>query len=74
MQAGLSPIEALEAATIQPASFLSLEGEMGQVTPGYVADLVLLEQNPLDDIRNTRSVERVIAAGRVLDPAALLGD
>ena len=74
VQAGLSPIEALEAATIQPASFLSLEGEMGQVTPGYVADLVLLEQNPLDDIRNTRSVERVIAAGRVLDPAALLGD
>jgi len=74
VRAGLTPIEALEAATIQPARFLSLEGEMGQVAPGYVADLVLLEQNPLDDIRNTRSVERVVAAGRVLDPAELLAD
>lgn len=73
-QAGMSAIEVLEAATIRPASFFSLDGEMGQVQPGFVADLLLLDANPLEDIRNTRSIDRVISAGRILDPATLLGE
>ncbi len=73
-QAGMSPVEVLEAATIRPASFFSLEEEMGQVATGFVADMLLLGANPLNDIRNTRSIVRVISAGRVLEPSALLSD
>ena len=64
--AGLSPLEALAAATVQPAKFFSLEDEMGAVAPGMRADLVLLDANPLTDIRNTRTIDRVIARGRLM--------
>jgi imidazolonepropionase-like amidohydrolase len=69
VEAGLTPLEALEAATIRPAEFLSLDGEMGQIAPGYNADLVLLNADPLADIRNTRRIHLVVSAGRVLDPS-----
>lgn len=64
--AGLSPLEALAAATVQPAKFFSLEDEMGAIAPGMRADLVLLDANPLTDIRNTRTIDRVIARGRLM--------
>ena len=64
--AGLTPREALAAATVQPARFLGLDGEMGSIAPGMRADLVLLNANPLADIRNTREIDRVIARGRVV--------
>jgi len=64
--AGLTPLEALGAATIQPAAFFSLQDEIGAVAPGMHADLVLLRTNPLADIRNTRSIDRVIARGRLM--------
>ena len=64
--AGLTPREALAAATVQPAKFLGLDGEMGSIAPGMRADLVLLNANPLADIRNTREIDRVIARGRVM--------
>ena len=64
--AGLTPREALAAATVQPAKFLGLDGEMGSIAPGMRADLVLLNANPLADIRNTRKIDRVIARGRVM--------
>ena len=64
--AGLTPLEALEAATVQPARFFSLEDEMGSIAPGMRADLVLLDANPLTDIRNTKTINRVIARGRLM--------
>ena len=64
--AGLSPLEALAAATMQPAKFFSLEDEMGAIAPGMRADLVLLDANPITDIRNTRTIDRVIARGRLM--------
>ena len=64
--AGLTPLEALGAATVQPAKFFSLEEEMGAIAPGMRADLVLLDANPLADIRNTRTIDRVIARGRLM--------
>ena len=64
--AGLTPLEALGAATVQPAKFFSLEEEMGAIAPGMRADLVLLDANPLADIRNTRTINRVIARGRIM--------
>lgn len=63
---GLSPLEALEAATVTPASFFSLQHEMGTVEVGKRADLVLLQADPLDDINNLRRIELVIAQGTVV--------
>jgi len=61
--AGLTPQEALYAATVQPAMFLHLEAQTGQILPGMRADLVLLDNDPLDDIRNTRTIRRVMLGG-----------
>jgi len=66
VEAGLSPMAALEAATIQPARFLRLENEMGQIKQGFVADLVILDKDPLQAITNTRSITNVLSKGRLL--------
>ena len=73
VRAGLSPLEALEAATINPAEFFGLDAEMGTIETGRVADLVLLTANPLDDITNTRAIEAVVTKGQLLDRTALNG-
>jgi len=62
--AGMTPPQALEAATIEPARFLEWDEQMGTIEKGKVADLVLLDANPLDDIRNTRKIAGVFARGR----------
>lgn len=64
VEAGLSEMEALEAATLEPAKFFSRETQMGAVQPGMVADLVLLNSNPLDDIHNARDIDLVISKGQ----------
>lgn len=70
--AGLTPADALRAATLRAAEFMRLGGEFGQVRAGYRADLVLLDASPLDDIRITRKIAAVILAGeRVLERAEL---
>ena len=66
VRAGLSPMEALEAATVRPAEFFGLSGEMGTIEEGRLADLVLLSRDPLDDITNTRSVQAVVSKGELL--------
>jgi len=71
VQAGLTPIEALQAATIKPAEFLGRAAEQGSIAPGKRADLVLLRANPLDDIRNTQEIDAVIVNGRLLDRGEL---
>ncbi|HEX2202627.1 MAG TPA: amidohydrolase family protein, partial [Longimicrobium sp.] len=69
--AGLSPYQALEAATRNPAEFLGALSEWGTVEPGKRADLVLLAADPLADIRNTARIEGVSAGGRWLGRPAL---
>ena len=71
VEAGFTPLQALQAATIEPARFLGAADSMGTVAAGRVADLVLLDANPLDDIRNISRVHAVIAAGRLYRRAAL---
>jgi imidazolonepropionase-like amidohydrolase len=71
VQAGFTPNEALETATTNPALLLGLSKTRGRIAPGYVADLVLLEANPLADIENTRKIAAVIANGKLLDRARL---
>jgi len=63
--AGLSPRAALVAATTEPARFARLDDRLGAIAPGKTADLVLLEADPLADIRHTRRLAAVIQAGRV---------
>ena len=62
--AGLTPLEALWSATVGPARFAGLQDRLGSVAPGQIADLVLLDANPIDNIRNTRRVSAVIQGGR----------
>jgi imidazolonepropionase-like amidohydrolase len=71
VQAGLTPLEALRTATLAPARFLKVADSLGSIVPGKLADLVLLDGNPLDDIRNTERIRGVVADGRYLDLAAL---
>jgi imidazolonepropionase-like amidohydrolase len=70
VRSGLTPLEALRSATYNPAEFLGALDSLGTVAQGKVADLLLLDANPLADIRNTRRIAVVIANGRVFDPAA----
>jgi hypothetical protein len=73
VEAGLTPAEALRAATLEPARYLGATDSLGSVAPGRVADLVLLEGDPLADVRNTRRIEAVIQAGRLWTRPALEG-
>jgi len=70
--AGLTPMEALMAATSNAARVLGAEGEIGTIEVGRWADLILLDADPLEDIRNTRRIWKVIHGGRVVDREALL--
>lgn len=66
VEAGLTPMEALQAATSKAAEFLGLAKRAGTVQKGKWADLVLLDGNPLEDIRNTRKIAAVLSRGRVV--------
>src|SRR5207247_135775 len=63
-QSGLTPYEAIRAATIVPASFLGKEKEFGTITPGKRADLLLIDGNPLDDVTRLRQPIGVMTRGR----------
>jgi hypothetical protein len=67
VQAGLTPMQALQAATKGPAEFLGKTQTQGTVETGKFADLLLLDGNPLDDIRNTQKIRAVILRGKLLD-------
>jgi imidazolonepropionase-like amidohydrolase len=63
--AGFAPIDALWSATVGPARFAKLDATLGTIAKGKIADLVLLDANPLDNIRNTRSIFGVMKGGRL---------
>ena len=71
VQAGLSAMEALQTATINPAEFFGRETELGTIEKGKLADLILLDANPLEDISNTKKINAVVLNGRLLDRNAL---
>ena len=66
VEAGLSPLEALQAATLNPARYLGKDKDLGTVEKGKLADLVLLEASPLADINNTRKIDAVVFNGKLL--------
>ena len=67
---GMTPMQAIVAATSRPAEHLGLS-EMGRIAPGKSADFVILDANPLEDIRNTRTISRVYLRGREVDREGL---
>jgi predicted amidohydrolase YtcJ len=69
VQAGLTPMQALQASTLEPAKFLGLEAIAGTIERGKRADLVVLDADPLADITNTQRIHSIVARGRYLDPA-----
>jgi len=71
VKAGLTPTESLRAATLNPAKFFGLDQTLGTIEQGKLADLVLLDANPLEDIRNTQRIDAVIMNGRFYDRKAL---
>lgn len=71
VQAGLTPAQALNAATLAPAEYFGLEGQYGTVSNGKIADLLLLRADPLDDISNTQQIESVIFNGNLYDRDAI---
>jgi imidazolonepropionase-like amidohydrolase len=71
VQAGLSPMQALQTATRNPAEALGVLSSRGTVEPGKIADLVLLETNPLEEIANTSRIAAVILRGQFIPKTSL---
>lgn len=72
-KSGLTPMEVIQSATRNPAVFFEREKDVGTIQKGKLADLVLLDANPLDQISNTRKINAVVLNGRLFDRQALDG-
>jgi cytosine/adenosine deaminase-related metal-dependent hydrolase len=73
VKSGFTPAEAIQAATLKPAEFVGKVDQYGVVEPGHAADMVLLEANPLEDIRNTRKIAGVVLGGKYYSRSELDG-
>ncbi len=67
VQGGMSPLQAIKAATLNGAEYLGMGKELGSLETGKLADLIILEDNPLDDIRNSEKIKYVMINGRIYD-------
>lgn len=72
VESGLTPLQALQTATINAARVFGKDKELGTIEPGKLADLVILDADPLADMKNIRMVNRVIKGGVIFDPVKLL--
>jgi len=70
-ESGISPFDVIVAATYNGALFLSKESEMGSITQGKLADMVLLDEDPTKDVRNIKTVSWVVKNGDVVDKTKL---
>ena len=70
-QGGMTPHEALRSATLHGAQYLGLDGDIGSLETGKLADLIVLTANPLDDIQHTEQIESVMVNGRLYDAATM---
>lgn len=71
VEAGLTPMEAIRSATVVPAMAMKLDGELGTIAPGMRADLIVVDGDPLADIRNLRRVTTVVTGGRAYETGPL---
>ena len=72
MQAGLTPLQVLRSATMNGAKAMRLEGEIGVIAAGKLADLVVLDADPLADVANLSRIHRVVKDGRAYVPSRLM--
>ena len=70
-QGGMSNLQALKCATINGAKYLGMDKEIGSLAPGKLADLIVLDKNPLDDIKNSESIRYVMVNGRLYEAGTL---
>lgn len=71
MASAVGPMAALEVGTVHGAHFLGMQDDLGSIAVGKLADLMVLDKNPLDDIRNTKEIRYVLKAGRLYDAVTL---
>ena len=71
MQAGFTPMEAIQSATVVPARVMHLDGEVGTIAAGKRADLLVVDGNPLEHFSDLRRIWLVVAGGRRYEPAPL---
>src|ERR1022692_2285834 len=71
VEAGFTPMEAIQAATAKPAEFLGQLHSLGTIEKGKIADMVPLDANPLKDINHTRKINSVVLGGKLIPIAAL---
>lgn len=70
-ESGLSELEAIQTATINPAKYFNLENSLGRIKSGFIADLIILDKNPLESISNTKSIHAVIKEGNLMNRSYL---
>ena len=70
-ESGLSELEAIQTATINPAKYFNLENSLGRIKSGFIADLIILDKNPLESISNTKSIHAVIKEGHLMNQSYL---
>jgi len=71
VQGGMTPMEAIRCATIFGAEYIGLDKDLGSLEPGKLADLIIMEKNPLDNTRNSESITYVMLNGRLYDAATM---
>jgi imidazolonepropionase-like amidohydrolase len=71
VEGGLTPLEAIESATLRPAEYFGMEGKHGTIEKGKVADLLILDADPIESISNTQAIHSFVRNGELLDRAAL---
>ncbi|HKR65974.1 MAG TPA: amidohydrolase family protein [Thermoanaerobaculia bacterium] len=70
-QGGMTPMQSLQSATIAGARYLGLDHDIGSLETGKLADLIVLDANPLENMRNTHTVHYTVVNGRVFDAASM---
>jgi len=71
VQGGMTPLQAIRSATVNGASYLGMEKEIGSIEAGKLADLVIMDANPLEDIRNSEKIKYVMVNGRLYDSLSM---